>query len=348
MKPKCVFEFLGPFIEDLKAILKNGIVFNGQQIVAEVCSFICDAPARAFIKNIKSHNGYSGCDKCIQVGEWHNKMTYPEINCRLRTDTDFNSMTDEDHHLNQTPSPLASMVKMVTMFPLDYIHLCCLGVTRKLLYFWMRGKSLATRLPSKLIEEISANWKTLHSEFSRKPRDLSEIDRWKATEDIIALEIYENFMLLSVAMHLLLSPGTSEEMIDCAQGLLTSFVTHFGQLYGRGGITYNVHQLTHLASEYRQFGPLDNISAFPYESYLAQLKRLLRKPHLPLQQVVKRLSESPAETDTLEKGQKYLHQHYVGPMVRTPYHPSLGTTVFRLLMTLCLLKTLLDSLRTRT
>lgn len=133
--------------------------------------------------------------------------------------------------------------------------------------------------------------------------------------DTIALEIYENFMLLSVAMHLLLSPGTSEEMIDCAEGLLTSFVTHFGQLYGRGEITFNVHQLTHLASEYRHFGPLDNISAFPYENYLAQLKRLLRKPHLPFQQVVKRLSESPAETDTIEEGQKYLHQHYEGPMV---------------------------------
>lgn len=48
-------------------------------------------------------------------------MTYPEINSRLRTDADFNSMTDEDHHLNQTLSPLASVVKMVTMFPLEFV-----------------------------------------------------------------------------------------------------------------------------------------------------------------------------------------------------------------------------------
>ena len=88
-------------------------------------------------------------------------MTYPEINVRLRTDTDFNSMTDDEHHLKQTLSPLASLVKMVTMFPLDYMHLCCLGVTRKLLYIWMRGKSLATRLSSKSIEEISVKLKGL-------------------------------------------------------------------------------------------------------------------------------------------------------------------------------------------
>ena len=315
-KPKSVFEFLGPFIEDLSGILKNG---NGQQIMAEVCLFICDAPARSFIKNIKSHNGYSGCHKCFQVGEWHNKVTYLEINVRLRKDTYFNSTIDDEHHLKQTLSPLASLVKIMTMFPLDHMHLCCLGVTRKLLYIWMRGKSLATRLSSKSIEEISVKLKGLGpytpSEFSRKPRQPSEIDQWKATElryfmlyvvpvllkNTIALEIYKNFMLLSVAMHLLLSSGTSEELIDCAQGLLTSFVSHFGQLCGKNEITYNVHQLTHLASEYRLFGPLDNISAFPYENYLAQLKCLLRKPHLPLQQVV----------DTVNKGQKFMHPHHV-------------------------------------
>ena len=37
-KPKSVFEFLGPFIEDLSGILKNGICYKGQQIMAEVCS----------------------------------------------------------------------------------------------------------------------------------------------------------------------------------------------------------------------------------------------------------------------------------------------------------------------
>ena len=39
------------------------------------------------------------------------------------------------------------------------------------------------------------------------------------------------------------------------------------------------------------YGPLDCYSAFPFENFLGQLKRLVRKPHLPLQQVVRRLSE---------------------------------------------------------
>lgn len=331
-KPKCVFEYLGPFIAELKEILEKGIWHNGRQILIKVGSFVCDAPARAFLKNIKGHNGYSGCDKCVQVGEWQGKMVFPEVNAKLRTDEDFNSMVDEDHHLNQTLSPLASVVKMVTMFPSDYMHSCCLGVTRKLLNIWIKGKSLKNRLGSRTITEISDKLCQLSpytpTEFSRKPRALSEIDRWKATElrylmlyagpvvlnNSIPIEMYNNFLLFSVAMHLLLSPGTAESMIDCANELLISFVNHFGQLYGKTEITY-VHGLTHLAAEYKVFGPLDNIACFPYENYLGHLKSLLHKPHLPLQQVVKRLSEMPTETDSNQNSHKYMHHHYDGPVV---------------------------------
>lgn len=56
-KPKCIFEFLKPFNDDLADVLMGGIVYNGQNILVEVSSFVCDAPARAFVKIIKSHNG---------------------------------------------------------------------------------------------------------------------------------------------------------------------------------------------------------------------------------------------------------------------------------------------------
>lgn len=100
-------------------------------------------------------------------------------------------------------------------------------------------------------------------------------------------------MLFSFGMYLLLSPGISDDMLDFAHKPMVSFVEHFGQLYGKDEIVFTVHQLIHLAEEYRQFGPLDNISGFPFENCLGQIKHLLRKPHQPLQQVVKRLFEIP-------------------------------------------------------
>jgi len=129
-KPSSVWEYLREFIAELKVVLREGIVKNGTRFKVVVSSFICDAPARAFLKNVKSHNGYFGCDKCSQTGVWSNKMTYPETDAPLRTDMDY-EMTNEEHHLNNTLSPLHELVKMVTQFPLDYMHTRCLGVMRR-------------------------------------------------------------------------------------------------------------------------------------------------------------------------------------------------------------------------
>ncbi|KAF0730382.1 Uncharacterized protein FWK35_00030189 [Aphis craccivora] len=45
-------------------------------------------------------------------------------------------------------------------------------------------------------------------------------------------------------------------------------------LYGRHLMSFNVHGLIHISDDYKQFGPLDNIAAFPFENYLKQLKRM--------------------------------------------------------------------------
>ena len=330
-KPSSVYDYLKEFVNDLTQLLRNGLTFRGKPLKVMVCSFICDAPARAFVKQMKSHNGYSGCDKCNQVGVWQNKMTYPEINARLRSDEDFALMSDTDHHLR--PSPLTGIVQMVTQFPIDYMHLCCLGVTKKLIIFWMKGKNLAIRQPSNVISAISSKLIALRphipSEFARKPRELTEIERWKATElrqfmmysgpvvlkHNLPEEIFENFLLFSVGVFLLLSPNLSAPMIDFANRVLTAFVKSFGDLYGQGEIVFTVHQVIHLADVYKQFGALDRVSAFPYENFLGKVKKMLRKPQLPLQQVVKRLSEVPQTVTPPPSKQPLLYNiHQDGPL----------------------------------
>lgn len=71
------------------------------------------------------------------------------------------------------------------------------------------------------------------------------------------------------------------QILEFAQRLMNSFVGHFGQLYGRDEIVFSVHQLIHLVDEYKQFGPLDNVSGFTFENYLGKIKHLLRKLYLP-------------------------------------------------------------------
>ena len=46
-----------------------------------------------------------------------------------------------------------------------------------------------------------------------------------------------------------------------------------------------------MSEDARNFGILDNFSSFPFESFLRSLKKMVRKPNLALQQVIRRISE---------------------------------------------------------
>ena len=68
---------------------KNGVVLGSHLCSFKIHSIVCDASARAFIRNSKGHNAYYGCDRCVQPGEWKNKVIYPETAAAKRTDEGF-------------------------------------------------------------------------------------------------------------------------------------------------------------------------------------------------------------------------------------------------------------------
>lgn len=51
-KPSCVRNYLLPFVEEIKPLLQNGLELNGHKIRISIRCFICDSPARAFIKGL--------------------------------------------------------------------------------------------------------------------------------------------------------------------------------------------------------------------------------------------------------------------------------------------------------
>ena len=112
-------------------------------------------------------------------------------------------------------------------------------------------------------------------------------------KDKIAKELYNNFLLLSVAIHLLANPtsASSVSLCDYAHTLLVLFSQPFSQLYGPDKVTYNVHVLVHLAEDVKVHGNLYMFSAFPFENVLGRLKKMVRNPNSVLQQVIKRIAE---------------------------------------------------------
>lgn len=49
-KPGRIEEFLTPFVDEIEPILQNGLIINGNILSVKIRSFICDSPARAFLK----------------------------------------------------------------------------------------------------------------------------------------------------------------------------------------------------------------------------------------------------------------------------------------------------------
>ena len=270
-KPSAAKDFLQEFVTEVITLEKGGFVYKSRSFEFCVSAFVCDAPARSFTKNVKAHSGYSSCEKCTQTGVWEGRVTFPDIDAVRRTDDTFRLMEDDEHH--KGPSPLeGTSIGMVSQFPLDYMHLVCLGVMRRLLNLWMKGP-LRTRIQSKVVNEISTTLEGLKScipiEFARKPRSLEEVNRWKATEfrqfliytGPIALigklsdVLYDNFMLLSVAIFILLNPSLCSlpAYVDYAEKLLILFVEHYTEVYGKEMVVYNVHGLIHLGCSSRNW-----------------------------------------------------------------------------------------------
>lgn len=309
-KPKHPNEILGPFITEYLALKVSGILHNNQKKDISLCKIICDVPAKSFVLCIKGHNSYFGCTKCITEGNYlNNRVCYGDLNAALRTDSHFRAgLYGEDYHVNTTPL-LQLEIDLIKNIPLDYMHLVCLGVMKRLISFWCKG-NMSIRMMTNDLDDVN---KTLldmrnhlsYKDFARLPRPLSDSDRWKATEfrqfllylGPIVLKgklkptQYMHFLSLSCAIRILCNTKLSVMHNDYAKELLVYFVKKYKILYGEQYISHNVHNLIHLADEVLNLGPLDSFSAFQYENYMYEIKKSLKSCNMPLQQIINREHE---------------------------------------------------------
>lgn len=67
-KPPSIESFTRPFLNEMKQLMENGIMYEGSNYDVEIRHFCCDAPARQLIKAIAGHCGYEACERCTQRG----------------------------------------------------------------------------------------------------------------------------------------------------------------------------------------------------------------------------------------------------------------------------------------
>jgi len=142
------------------------------------------------------------------------------------------------------------------------MHNVCLGVMKKLLSFWIKGRKPVRLLNPESISEELCNIKSfLPTEFNRLPRPLEEFEYWKASEfrtfliytgpivlrERIKTTLYNHFMILSCAIRLLTSSKTCYIYNSTDKTLLKQFVSEYPLHYGTEYVGYNVHGLMLIA-----------------------------------------------------------------------------------------------------
>lgn len=307
-KPHSQEQFLRLFINEMCKIMEKGFAFENKIFNVKLRSFICDAPARSFLLNVKGHTGYYSCVKCIQKGEYFkNKVVFQSPENELRTDESFRQKSHPEHHNNLLPIPLEKLkIDIVESISLDYMHIVCLGVMKTLLNAWTRVKgedySLTTHKIKQLNEKLLSLNTCITKEFARKPRNISEVDKWKATElrqfllytgqfvlkGILSDSRYDHFLLLSLALRLLVDKDSCLQYNQKAKDYLNKFVQDVPLLYNLSFLTCNFHSLLHLSHTVRRLGNLESISAFKFENYLQQIKKMVRKSNYAAMQVYRR------------------------------------------------------------
>ncbi|KAI8119750.1 hypothetical protein CVS40_9025 [Lucilia cuprina] len=256
-KPKCVNEYLSPLISEIKNIISNGLTFNFRNYNVSVRCFIMDTPARSFVLSCKGHTGYYSCIRCTQKGEYINhRLVFPaNESAPSRTNESFRGRIQREHHNNLSPTIVEQLnIDIVNQFILDYMHIICLGVVRTLLNTWVKVRGEHFSIPNSQIKLLSKKLIDLKNciprEFARKPRSILDLDRsttisWKATElrqfllytgpfvlqDIVALDLYEHFLKLSIATRILLDETTCISKNDYAKTLMNEFVRETSNLY---------------------------------------------------------------------------------------------------------------------
>ena len=318
-KPSSADVYMRDFIDEMKVLQDVG----HRNLPVTLDAFICDTPARDFLKCIVAFNSYDGCERCIVHGTYNRGVRLLAMDAPLRTNEEFANEAYSTHQ--HKLSPLVELrFPMITGFILDSMHMVFIGVVKKLLCNWISG-SFGTSLSSAVKSDISAQLERMApfipSAFQRVSRSLETLPKWKATEyrffllysgpivlrGNLPIDEYNLFTTLSVAVHILECDNycMERDKVMYAQQLLHNFVHECKRIYGDDFITFNIHSTIHIADDVLNHQKsLNALSAFPYESFLGRMVKTINGTKNPTKQAIKRYRERCMVLTQVTKGKQ--------------------------------------------
>lgn len=315
-QPKSFNDLLKDFVAESTVLVNDGLLVGSKMYYLKLRNFIGDSIAQADIAYIKHPTGKYSCPYCQIKGQTvNNRMTFCDLHSASRTDDDYRLRTFPEHHKGEEGSELFStLMNFPSSSPIDYLHNTLLGATKRLLtiIFGKTGPKKSNGLlnaaqKTQLQEHLNKINKYLPTEIHRDCRNISDLASYKGADfRVFLLKIgpsllsslpfpdeYYIFLLLHCAITLLCDPEECLLNYELAKALLKEFINEGASFFEEQFVVSVIHRLIHLPDIVIQQGkPLDSFSAFPFESYIATVKKDIHSPRNVIQQIYNRRCES--------------------------------------------------------
>ncbi|XP_077486684.1 uncharacterized protein LOC144097969 [Amblyomma americanum] len=312
--------FLTKFVEEINQFGK--ITWKaGHTLLSSGLHVLCccvDAPARASVINMVQFNGLFGCPWCYNCAEFHEgAQRYMSVTVgeertpgEMSKDMEFAEKIKDAVNGLKGQSPLNHLKHFNIVFghTVEYMHCVLIGVTKCLTDQWFDSANsqqpfyIGRPVTMAKVDRRLLAIKPPHS-FTRLPRSLKDKCHWKASEwrhwllfyalpcclGILPQRYLNHFALLVEAIFTLLLEELTLQQINHAGRLLEDFVSRMPALYGARLMTFNVHQLLHLAKAAKNFGPLWAHSAFVFETGNGRVLRAITSANGAPDQVIERM-----------------------------------------------------------
>lgn len=94
-------------------------------------------------------------------------------------------------------------------------------------------------------------------------------------KNFLSKENFEHLILYVVFIRVLCQDSVNLEEIKQSYDLIELFNRRFEHLYGKEYLMYNLHAHLHLPKQVMNYGPINKISAFPFEGFFKVIKNLI-------------------------------------------------------------------------
>lgn len=114
-----------------------------------------------------------------------------------------------------------------------------------------------------------------------------------AFKDLLSHAEYIHFLYLCTAIRLCSCRMyvRNSKFKEIARNFLLEYCKRFIKLYGSSEVVSNIHSISHILEDVDEYGSLTEISTYPFENYLHEIKLRVQAANLSLEQISRRLIE---------------------------------------------------------